>query len=244
MTRRLGAGRAGLHSSRLRPSGWVRLAVVAGMAAAAFSISSDAFGNHITGTYGSRGYTWLARYSDMAGGQEWITSNYCTASELDGINDVRNSTAGTSEFAGKWPSGLRMNRNDCTGTVTQYIDISLDYSDFCVTHGCGTYGGENHSTLAPSSWCAVWGAPYPCGSHPSVVHLNKPKWLNTSNQGRRREFMHETGHSQGLDHHCSADSIMNDGTSGCNGGRWLQVTGYLATDRQGIVNVFPGFMYP
>ena len=76
------------------------------------------------------------------------------------------------------------------------------------------------------------------------MHLNKPKFLNTSNQGRRRLLMHETGHSQGLDHHCTSDAIMNDGTSGCNGGRWLEVTGYLATDRQGIVNVYPNWMYP
>jgi hypothetical protein len=222
----------------------LRLAIAIPLVSMAFALSADALGNHITGTYGNRGYTWLARYYDMSGGLEWITSNYCTTSELNAIDDIRNSTAGTSQFAGKWPSGLRMLRNDCNGQVTDFIDISLSYSDFCVTHGCGTFGGENHSTLAPSSWCAIWGAPYPCGSHPSTVHLNKPKFLNTSNQGRRRLIMHETGHSQGLDHHCNSDSLMNDGTSGCNGGRWLEVTGYLATDRQGILNVFPGWRYP
>ena len=154
------ASRAGHHRSwRTRPRGWIRLALVAGMVAAAFTISSDAFGNHITGTYGNRGYTWLARYYDMSGGLQWITSNYCTTSELNAIDDIRNSTAGTSQFAGKWPSGLRMLRNDCNGTVTDFIDINQAYSDFCVTHGCGTIGGENHSTLAPSSWCSLWGAP-------------------------------------------------------------------------------------
>src|SRR2546427_11783788 len=66
------------------------------LAAGAFMFTSAAFGNHITGTYGSRGYTWLARYTDMSGGLEWITSNYCTQSEIDAINDIRNSTAGTS----------------------------------------------------------------------------------------------------------------------------------------------------
>jgi hypothetical protein len=220
-----------------------RVALVAlGLAVlASLFASGAAFGNHITGTYGNRGYAWMARYYDV---ETWVTSNYCTTSELNAFQDAINSTAGTSQFAGKWPSGLRMARQTCNGVVDNTIDIKLDYSDFCVTHACGTFGGENHSTLAPSSWCSYWGNPYPCGSHPSVVHMNKPKFLNTSNEGRRRLIMHETGHSHGLDEHCSSDSIMNNGTSGCNGGRWLEVNGYLATDRQGIVNVYPGWQYP
>jgi hypothetical protein len=42
--------------------------------------------------------------------------------------------------------------------------------------------------------------------------------------------MHETGHSFGLAHHCSGNSIMNDGTSGCNGGAWANINGYQATE--------------
>jgi hypothetical protein len=217
-------------------------AMLVALCASVFLIlSGGAFASHVYGTYGNRGYAWLARYYDV---DVWVTSDYCNTAEVDAFTAVTNSTAGTTEFNARWPSGLRMTRDTCDGVVTNTIDISLDYSDFCQTHGCATHGGENHSTLAPSSWCSYWGHPYPCGSHPSVVHMNQPKFLNTSDVGRRRLIMHETGHSHGLAHHCSGDSIMNDGTSGCNGGRWSVVTGYLATDRQGILNVYPGWQYP
>lgn len=207
--------------------------------------AGPATASDITGTYGSRGYVWLARYYDMQAGPEFVTSNYCTLAERDAIARIRSSTAGTAEFGGRWPSGLSLSRTDrCDGVVDTYVDISLSYSDFCTTHGCGTYGGENHSLLAPSSWCAIWSARYPCGSHPSIVHLNKPKYLNTSSTGRQRLIMHETGHSQGLDHHCTGDAIMNSGVSSCNGGRWLEVMGYRATDRAGIRNVFPCWRCP
>ena len=217
-------------------------ATLVALSASAFLVlASGAFASHVYGTYGNRGYAWLARFYDV---DVWVTSDYCNQAELDAFTAVRNSTAGTTEFNDRWPSGLRMERMSCDGVVDNTIDISLDYSDFKVTHGGATHGGENHSTLAPSSFCAYWGHPYPCGSHPSVVHMNQPKFLNTSDAGRRRLIMHETGHSHGLAHHCTGDSVMNDGTSGCNGGRWLVVTGYLATDRQGIRNVYPNWQYP
>jgi hypothetical protein len=205
-------------------------------------IVPSASSNHIVGTYGSRGYHWLATNYDYA--EEWVTSNYCTTAELDAFTRVRNSTAGTSQFAGRWPSGLRLVRVSCDGVVDITIDIKLEYSDFCVTHGCGTYGGENHSFLASSSYCAFWGVRYPCGSHPSIVHVNKPKYLNTSSLGRQRLHMHETGHSQGLSEHCTSDAIMNNGVASCNGGRWLEVMSYLATDRSGVRSVYPNWPYP
>lgn len=221
------------------------IAAIVLVLAALAGASGTATASNITGTYGSRGYTWLARYYDMSAGFEVVTSNYCTLAEKDALARIRSSTAGTAEFAGRWPSGLQVIRSDaCDGLVNAYVDIALSYSDFCATHACGTYGGENHSILAPSSWCSIWGARYPCGSHPSVVHLNKPKYLNTASAGRQRLIMHETGHSQGLDHHCAGDSIMNDGSSGCNGGRWLDVMGYRPTDRAGIRNVFPCWRCP
>lgn len=74
--------------------------------------------------------------------------------------------------------------------------------------------------------------------------MNKPKYLNTLPLPRQRLIMHETGHSQGLDHHCSSDSIMNKGADGCNENRWLEVMSYLATDREGIRGVYPSWQYP
>lgn len=135
----------------------------------------------------------------------------------------------------------------CDGTVTRYIDIELSYepaSNF-VTDSGATYGGYNVSYKASSSWCDLWGKNHPCGSHPSIVHLNRSRFDTTSysDQYRRRLIMHETGHSFGLAHHCSSDSIMNDGTSGCNGGAWTNINGYQQTDRDGIINIYPNWKY-
>lgn len=145
----------------------------------------------------------------------------------------------------RWPSGINLSNHRCDGVVTDSMDIKLDYDpNFATTHG--NYGGENHSQLAPSSWCAAYvGAPYPCGYHPSIVHLNRSRFTSSSYsvEYRQRLIMHETGHSLGLSHHCSSDAIMNDGTSSCNSGRWTQVMGYQATDRAGIRAIYPGWIY-
>lgn len=218
----------------------LRLACPLALVVSLLAIPS-AFSSDITGTYGNRGYHWLARSYDYA--EEWVTSDYCNDAELSAYSRIRSSTANASYMSDRWPSGLSLVRDTCDGVLRIYDDIKLDYSDFCQTHGCGTYGGENHSILASSSYCSYWGAPYPCGVR-SYVHLNKPKYLNTSSLGRQRLIMHETGHSQGLEHHCTSDSIMNQGTSYCNGGRWLEVMSYLATDRFGVRRVYPNWQYP
>ena len=200
-----------------------------------------ALADDITGTYGTTGYQWLARDYDFA--TEWMSSNYCNTAELDAYDRVKNSTTTATYMSDRWPSGLQLVRDKCDGVLATEDDILLEYSDFCLTHSCGTYGGENHSIVATTSYCAYYSAPYPCGVR-STVHLNKPKYLDTSSLGRQRLIMHETGHSQGLDHHCSSDAIMNQGANGCNGNRWLEVMGYLATDRQGIRAVYPNWQYP
>jgi hypothetical protein len=56
--------------------------------------------------------------------------------------------------------------------------------------------------------------------------------------------MHETGNSIGLAHHCNSDSSMNDGTSGCNGGAFTNITGYQQTDLDGIHSIYSNWMYP
>lgn len=201
----------------------------------------SAFGNHTTGTYGTTGYQWLARDYDFA--TEWMSSNYCNTAELDAYDRVKNSTTTATYMSDRWPSGLQLVRDRCDGVLATEDDILLQYSDFCDTHGCEGFGGENHSIVATTSYCAYYSAPYPCGVR-STVHLNKPKYLNTTSLGRQRLIMHETGHSQGLGHHCSSDSIMNQGIGGCNGNRWLEVMSYLATDREGVRAVYPNWQYP
>lgn len=107
--------------------------------------------------------------------------------------------------------------------------------------------GEGVACVQPhsaQSFCDYWGMRHPCGSHPSTVHVNWDKWGSTSDLGRERLIMHETGHSLGLAHHCTSDSIMNQGISTCNGGRWLEVMVYKQTDREGIRSMYPCWRYP
>lgn len=208
-------------------------------------LSGSAVANHNKGTYGNEGYQWFARYDDFAVAD--ITSDYCNDREQAAYNRVLNSTAGESFTSDYWPSGIRLRKavsSPCSGTVSDVIDIDLNYqSKFSSTHG--NYGGENHSSLGSTVWCASFNAPYPCGYHVSVVHLNKARWTDTSisHAYRERLLMHETGHSLGLGHHCESDAIMNDGMSNCNGGRFTQVMEYRSTDRQGIRQTYPNWPY-
>jgi len=223
----------------------LRLFLSLALALGAFTLLAgsgpSATADHIYDPYGLRGYLWFARYDDYA--IAYVTSDRCSARETGAYDRIRNSTVG--EFPVRWPSGIRLSQYTCDGVVTKYVDIKLDYDpNFATTHG--DYGGQNHSTLAPSTFCAFWGAPYPCGSHPSTVHLNLSRFTSSSysNAYRERLIMHETGHSLGLNHHCSSDAIMNSGLSDCNGGRWTSVMSYQETDRQGIRNVYPNWKYP
>ena len=202
--------------------------------------------NHIYDTYGDRGYIWFAAYDNYA--IAWTTSDSCNPRELEAYGRVKVTTEGY--FPVRWPDGIQMSRDShhaCDGTVTADIDIELSYepaSHFVRDDG-STYGGYNVSFKAPKSWCNIWGKNYPCGSHPSVVHLNQSRFGDSgySDDYKRRLIMHETGHSFGLDHHCSSDSIMNDGSSSCNGGAFTNINGYQETDRDGIHNVYPNWKY-
>lgn len=213
--------------------------VLVGVLLVLASLTVPASGHDIYKTYPGRGYVWLNDFYDYA--EIWVVSEMCNQSELAAYDRVTASTAGTIEFADAWPSGIVMRQMRCDGFVTESDDILLDYQPLDVwtqTH-TSSVGGENHDVQAPPEWCAMWGASHPCGTHWATVHLNLEKWNATSLTGRERLIMHETGHSLGLAHHCSSDSIMNDGGSSCNGGRWLQVMAYQATDRQGIKSMYP-----
>ena len=218
----------------------VCIGVFVGIAALVLAVS-PALANHHGGTYGDKGYAWVARYSDYA--EIWVTSDMCNDRELGAFSRITNSTAGTTQFQDRWPSGLRLVRYTCDGVVDDSTDVKIAYSDWDVTHGGDNAWGENHFHKAPQEWCDIWNDPYPCGAHPSNVHINLDQWNSHGNDWRERLLMHETGHSMGLGHHCTSDSIMNDGTSGCNNGRWTQVMAYLSTDRDGFRSVYPGWLY-
>jgi hypothetical protein len=214
------------------------------------SVGPDAYGNHRSGTYpSSRGYHQAAVCCDFYG--LYLASENCNTSELNAYDAIRSSTANKGgTFGSRWPSGIRMSRspdgNACTGTGSAQTDIRLLYltaTQWSSSHSTNA-GGEFHAQLASASYCGMIQTDYPCGTHNNYIHINKPKWNNTSGAGRVRLLIHETGHGQGLAHHCTSDSIMNDGSSGCNGGAWLNVTGYLATDRSGVVTVYPNWPYP
>lgn len=237
-----------LSLSRLRKGFAARLMIVVAVLASITlsAVAGTAEANHRKGTYGNHGYQWFARWTDFAVAD--VTSDYCNDREIGVYSRIKSSTANKSYMTARWPSGIRLRRattNGCDGVVTNYIDIKLNYqSNFSTTHG--NYGGENHSTVGSSSWCAIFSAPHPCGYHISLVHLNKSRFTSSSysNAYRERLIMHETGHSLGLAHHCTSDAIMNDGSSGCNGGKWTAVMSYQTTDRQGIYNTYPGWRYP
>lgn len=162
--------------------------------------------NDLYGTYPSRGYATLSKDGGY-GNAIFATSNNCNDSEPNAFIKVRSSTEYSTEMS-RWPLGLIPQQSTCTGTVANDIDIFLDYSDWSVTHpGDTTSGGENHSTAAPSDYCAWKNVPYPCGSHPSTVHINLTKWNSKTTQWQERLIMHETSHSLGLAHHCTGDSI-------------------------------------
>ncbi len=201
--------------------------------------------NHIVSTYRQRGYFIPATGTSFAIA---TTSDNCNARELAAYNRVATSTTGATWIQGRWPQGINIYRNSgdpCNGNVTRGVDIFLDYqprATWDANHSTNA-GGENHSSPAPQSFCDYWRVNSPCGSHPSTVHVNWDKWGTTSDLGKERLIMHETGHSLGLDHHCTSDSIMNQGSADCNGGRWLEVMVYKETDREGINKVYPNWRY-
>lgn len=199
------------------------------------------------GTYDTdHGYQWWARYTDNA--IAWVSSTNCNQGEIDGMNNAKSSSANTDEFATRWPSGVRFSRYKCDGTVNRMVDIHIEYQppDRWNRDHKSTIGGHNLSigSKRDSGWCKLWNAPEPCGYKISYIHINKDKYDSRSLAYQSRLFMHETGHSLGLAHHCASNSIMNDGWSRCNGGAFLNITGYQVTDRNGFVNTYPNWKYP
>lgn len=189
--------------------------------------------DHHKSPFPNSGLLWMSAKKNYAG-SVWVTSDNCNSAEIGAYDAIRNSTRYMFEMNRWYWTGINMSQYRCDGEYSPTADLKITYSNSY----SASWGINNDGALAAPSFCAFWGVSYPCGVRPTVT-MNKPVWNTLSEANRRRLIMHETGHSLGLNHHCNADSIMNDGTSGCNGGRWGQVTGYLLTDRFGINAIYP-----
>lgn len=185
--------------------------------------------DHNKGTYPTYGLMWLSADKAYAG-YAYFTSTSCNSQETGAGTRIKNSTTGTGEMS-DWTNGIQLTQYTCTGNWNDYTDLKLYY----LSHSASP--GENHDSVASSAFCSFWSESYPCGMRPTV-HLDTTWWSSASATSRERLIMHETGHSFGLSHHCSADAIMNDGSGGCNGGAWTSVMTYQATDRTGINDTY------
>ena len=184
---------------------------------------------HNKGTYPAVGHLWMSASSGYYG-LLYNSSNKCNVAETDAYTRIKTSTTGKTEMS-EWKNGIKMTQQNCSGSWNNNIDIKLNY---VATHPTP---GENFDIKNTSSYCSYWGQSYPCGVR-SQIKINSAWWDKASSLSRQRLIMHETGHSLGLGHLCSSDSIMNDGTSGCNLGRWTQVMEYKSSDRKSINAVY------
>ena len=201
------------------------------------SATGFTYASHINGTWRSWGLLWMSPDKNY-NGVLYVASNNCNTNETSAYSRIRNSTVGTPEMS-RWKSGIYMVQRSCTGLWASDTDILLNYqTNYQSDPAHGGSHGHNHSWSAAPSFCQFWGVSYPCGRRPEV-HLDLAWWNATTALNRERLVMHETGHSQGLQDHCTSDSIMNSGVSTCNGGKWTAIMQYQSTDRSGVSNVYP-----
>ena len=189
--------------------------------------------SHVKGRYPTHGFLWLDDL-EFNPATLWVYSDRCKATEASAWSKVKAGLKGGSyEFRGAWPGGIQFHPYACSSTVTNYTYIMLDYMTASQWTGAGhgSYGGHHHYTFAPSSWCAMWGVPHPCGYHISRVHINEPRFETYSTNYKINFLLHETGHSMGFNDYCAHPSIANNGAS-CT-----MTTGYLSVDRKMIRDV-------
>lgn len=185
--------------------------------------------NHNKGTFPNTGHLWMSSRKSFSGAI-YVTSTNCNSDQVSAYSRIKNSTTGTTEMP-EWKSGINMKQYTCFGTWNNSTDIRIRHV------ATQSSPGLNIDTMRDSAFCAYWGTTYPCGVR-SEVTIRQSWWDTASSLSRQRLIMHETGHSMGLNHHCTANSIMNDGSSTCNNGVWTTVMTYQPTDRIGINNVY------
>lgn len=208
----------------------MRTAALATTIAAA--LSGSALGYHKFGVYPNRGNLWMSSEAGYLG-EIWVSSSTCSSDVLSAFTKIEASTNSTTEMA-NWPDGIRMIRQDCNGVFTNDIDITIRL----VSDSYQSSPGMNRKLVNPPEFCAYWGLSHPCGDRGRVT-IRSSWWNSKTSTNRQRIIMHETGHSLGLDEHCTSNAIMNDGTNTCNGGKWTTIMSYQSTDRGGIDAIYP-----
>lgn len=193
------------------------------------SLQTYTYALHNKGTYPAVGHMWMSKDKGYKG-LLYVSSTKCSSGETGAYTRIKSSTTGTTEMS-DWKNGIDMRQYDCNGAWNNNIDIKITYVSTLGTPG------QNFDIKNTSSYCSYWGATYPCGVR-SEVKVRSSWWDSASSYSRQRHIMHETGHSLGLGHLCSSDSIMNDGTLGCNSGKWTSVMEYKKSDRESINAVY------
>ena len=185
---------------------------------------------------------------DCTQGFARVISNQCYSEEVTfestaqkqlmghrGLNGIPGNSQG---FGTWWPYGIIFFRyipgSSCkTTTIDNYTDDYIKYesqTDFLKNHT--NVGGANTSTLAPTSWCQIWGITNPpCGYHISLQEVNLGHWTGYTSSYRVSFLFHETGHGMGWVDDCSAVSISNNGVACSFSG------GYVAGDRTTLKSV-------
>ena len=207
--------------------------------------------SHALGRYPNTGFAWIDQYK-TTGAWIYVSSDLCKAEENTMLSRVNQTLPGGSlEFSGWWPSGIEFirytNEADCTTTTTDDLtDIHFDYlspsawdaahpcPQFCST-GDNEFGGHTHQSLAPQSWCDLFGFPkegtyHRCGYNPVRIEVNNDRYNNvygTLGTNYRRDFLlHETGHAMGFRDYCGHTSVSRQHPT-CS---WSG--GYMALDRE------------
>jgi hypothetical protein len=168
----------------------------------------------VKGTFPYHGFIWLDDLPDKLSNSLWVYSDRCKSAESSAWTRINSQLrGGQAEFRGAWPKGITFVAGGCRSTVDKYADIMLDYmtTSEWYNSGHGSYGGHHHASLGDSSWCAIWGARYPCGYHISRIHINEPRVAGYSSSYMVNFLMHETSHSMGFFDYCGHPSISNNG---------------------------------
>jgi hypothetical protein len=200
------------------------------------------------------GFLWMSGWKNYTGFL-FVESNQpkgCLPWEQDRPHEVwgniGNSTWGQSSM-NRWVNGVQMSNNGCNGTLSSdgaaftYSNYNMDTAigwDLNTGHFAGIGGRVRHQEAGPT-FCAANGVNYPCGSR-GWVQINWNKWVGqggfpaVSDNYRRREILHETGHAHGLiDCPSNYYGMMMNGTCG-----WDEtITQWNADDRASVSSIYP-----